>query len=108
MVLAPPAPHDPYTPAPQYEDSYPDTTAPRTPAFNYVEDNKHWLMTAPGPRPLDEDMLDRVDEVYRDRLRTMLSVDDMIDHLLTRLDDTGNLVSVQLIYQHNVLGTFPK
>ena len=46
MVLSTPAPHDPFTPAPQYENAYPDMTAPRTPAFNYVTDidkQKHWF-----------------------------------------------------------------
>jgi len=31
MVLSTPAPHAPFTPAPQYENAFPDLTAPRTP-----------------------------------------------------------------------------
>ncbi len=38
-------------------------------------------------------MLEMLDEFHRDRLRTMLSVDDMIDSLLTRLDNLGVLVA---------------
>ena len=34
MVLAPPACHAPFTPAPQYKDKFKDRKAPRTPAFN--------------------------------------------------------------------------
>ena len=31
MVLATPAPHAPFTPAPQYETAFQNATAPRTP-----------------------------------------------------------------------------
>jgi N-acetylglucosamine-6-sulfatase len=34
MVLAPPAPHAPFTPAPEYKDYYKNVTAMRTPNFN--------------------------------------------------------------------------
>jgi hypothetical protein len=34
MVLAPPAPHAPFTPAPKYKDRYKNVTAMRTPNFN--------------------------------------------------------------------------
>ncbi len=97
MVLSTPACHDPFTPAPQYEDSYPDSIAPRTPAFNYLEEDeganpKHWFVNQ-GPRPLGDAILEEVDSIYRNRLRTMLSVDDMVDGLMTRLESEGVLVS---------------
>ena len=34
MVIAPPACHAPFTPAPKYKDKFNDRKAPRTPAFN--------------------------------------------------------------------------
>jgi hypothetical protein len=34
MVLAPPAPHAPFTPAPEYKDHYKNVKAMRTPNFN--------------------------------------------------------------------------
>lgn len=36
MVLAPPAPHAPFTPAQRHQNKFPNATALRTPAFNYT------------------------------------------------------------------------
>ena len=111
MVLATPAPHDPFTPAPQYKDAFPDKIAPRTPAFNYVQDifeQKHWFMRTP-PTPLRAELLDKVDDVFRNRWRTLLSVDDMVDKVMNRLDELGILEDtfVLLTSDHGYhLGTF--
>ena len=111
MVLSTPAPHDPFTPAPQYENAYPDMTAPRTPAFNYVTDidkQKHWFMRSP-PTPLSDNLVDKVDEIFRNRWRTLLSVDDMVDKVMSRLDGLGVLDNtfVLLTSDHGYhLGTF--
>ncbi len=43
-------------------------------------------------RTLNATSLDRVDEDYRNRLRTMLSVDDLVDGVLSRIDTMGMLV----------------
>ena len=37
MVLSPPAPHDPFTPANRHIDKYKGTRAKRTPSFNYAK-----------------------------------------------------------------------
>ena len=111
MVLATPAPHDPFTPAPQYANAFPDQIAPRTPAFNYVDgidEQKHWFMRTP-PTPLRPELLEKVDEVFRNRWRTLLSVDDMIDNVMSRLDQLGVLddTFVLLTSDHGYhLGTF--
>ncbi len=68
----------------------------RTPSFNFVEDEdypKHWFVSGMEPRPLSEDVVDDLDSTYRDRLRTMLSVDDAIDGVMARLEEEGMLVS---------------
>ena len=41
---------------------------------------------------MNDTLLADVDENHRNRLRTMLSVDDMIDNVLTRLNKLGMLV----------------
>ena len=111
MVLSTPAPHDPFTPAPQYENAFPDRIAPRTPAFNYVDgvaEQKHWFMRTP-PTPLSEQLQDKVDEVFRNRWRTLLSVDDMVDKIMSRLESLGVLDNtfVLLTSDHGYhLGTF--
>ena len=62
MVLSPPAPHAPFTPAPQYQSAFENVTAPRTPGFNFVEskpgESKHWFVRTP-PRPLPQSMIDK-------------------------------------------------
>ena len=44
LVLAPPASHAPFTPAPQYQDRFSELSAPRPPSFNVESgDTKHWF-----------------------------------------------------------------
>ena len=38
---------------------------------------KHWFVRR-QPRPLNETFIDMVDDVFRNRWRTLLSVDDMV------------------------------
>ena len=45
MYIATPAPHRPATPAPQYEHTYDNHPAPRTPSYNYNSTDKHWLIS---------------------------------------------------------------
>ena len=100
MVLSFSAPHAPFTPAPQYATAYANTTSPRTPAFNFIEDpsmRKHWFVDA-QPRPLDDESISYVDEIYRDRLRTVMSVDDVIDEVMDRLDQEGLLTNTYVLF----------
>ena len=68
MVLAPPAAHAPFTPAPQHAAAFPNVTAPRTPAFNNLSTDpahaKHWMVQQ-QPQELDQAMIDQVDEMHR-------------------------------------------
>lgn len=100
MVLAPPAPHAPFTPAPQYANRFANKTAPRTKAFNFVEDAKHpkhWFINT-QPRPLNQAILDKVDESFRNRWRTLLSVDDMVEDVIQELDQAGELNNTFIIF----------
>ena len=111
MVLSTPAPHGPFTPAPQYANEFANEKAPRTPAFNYAEEGnsrKHWVMRQ-QPLPLTQDLIDEVDEVFRNRWRTLLSVDDMVDKVMTKIEAMGELDNTFFILtsDHGYhLGTF--
>jgi N-acetylglucosamine-6-sulfatase len=111
MVLSTPSPHAPFTPAPQHSGAFPDQKAPRTPAFNHVEEDheaKHWIVQR-QPRPLNQTYIDQVDEVFRNRWRTLLSVDEMIDNVMTKLNTSGLLDNTVAIFtsDHGYhLGTF--
>jgi len=111
MVLATPAPHGPVTPAPKYANEFSDRKAPRTPAFNYVKDgssDKHWVMRF-NSDPLDDILIERVDEWFRNRWRTLLSVDEMIDKVMRELEDMGELDNTFVLFSSDHgyhLGTF--
>jgi len=100
MVLSTPSPHAPFTPAPQYADRFQDVKAPRTPAFNYVHasnNQKHWFLRS-DPKPLNQTLIDQVDEAYRNRWRTLLSVDDLVDGVMKRLESMKVLDNTYVIF----------
>lgn len=91
------APHAPFTPAPRYEDAFPDAVAPRTPSFNEadVSDKPSWLRGVPL---LGDRALARLDRQFRRRLQSMLAVQDLVDHLVSTLERTGQLDNTYLVF----------
>lgn len=79
MMLSTPACHEPFPPAPHYAHYYSNDQAPRSHgSFDVQAQNKHWLMEQPII-PMPNDTIELVDNYYRNRLRTLLSVDDMVE-----------------------------
>ena len=100
MVLAPPAPHAPSSSAPQYENEFLDRKAPRNPTFNYVKDgnkDKHWLMRY-NSEPIDGEFAETMDNWFRKRWRTLLSVDDLIDNVMRELEDMDELDNTFILF----------
>lgn len=98
MVLAPPAPHAPFTPEPKYAANFSLLRAPRTPNFNVkVGKEKHWLLRQ-GVQPLPESVVAKVDEVFRARLRTLLTVDDMVRDVMEALNNLKHLDNTFVIF----------
>ncbi len=97
LYIAPFVPHAPATPAPRHAALFPDAQAPRGPAFNEadVSDKPRPLRSLPllTPRQIDE-----IDELYRQRLRSMQAVDDMIAALVTALRQTDELDNTYLVF----------
>ena len=61
------------------------------------------------PRPLNQDYIARVDEIFRNRWRTLLSVDDMVDNIMTFLRENDMLENTVAMFtsDHGYhLGTF--
>ena len=84
MMLAPPACHSPFTPAPGTQERFQNVTAPRTEIFNRdtsQDPAKHWLMMT-SPRQMSGGTVARVDQLFQDRWRTLLSVDLMISKIV--------------------------
>ena len=85
------APHLPSTPAPWYADNtFTDpslATRYRTPNFNYSATDHHWCV-AQQP-PITQAQAVGIDSLFRDRWRTLLSVDDMVEGLVETVADLG-------------------
>ncbi|CAJ0936371.1 unnamed protein product, partial [Ranitomeya imitator] len=90
MMIATPAPHSPWTPAPQYESSFKTVTAPRNSNFNVHGKDKHWLIRQ-AKTPMSNDSIQFLDDAYRKRWQTLLSVDDLVEKLLKQLQARGEL-----------------
>ena len=101
MVLAPPASHAIFTPAPQYNIT--NETAPRTPNFNYTKANindsdltKHTLMLELNP--MSAEGVYYTDYIYSQRHGTLKSVDDMVENVWNKLEELGILNNTYWIY----------
>ena len=94
LMITPKAPHQPAIPAPEYEDEFPGVTYPRgaaNPSFN--EDNvtdKPWYVSK--EKKLGSSQIALIDQTYRTRLRSLKSVEDMVDAIIaalgSKLDNT--------------------
>ena len=93
------APHLPAQPAPWHAHRYPNTSspdnatgaviAPRTENFNELGvDHYHLVATA---TELDAPVISFIDQHMRNRWRSLLAVDDLVDAVVTTLDETGVL-----------------
>ena len=85
-------------PAPWYTDAkLPGRNyAPRTPNYNASCPEHHWLVRQQPP--LTELEANKVDELYETRLRTLLSVDDLVEDLVTTLDNIGVLDDTYILF----------
>jgi N-acetylglucosamine-6-sulfatase len=97
MYIATPAPHRPATPAPQYANYFSDEVAPRTPSYGFAAPDKHWIITN-GTPPLTTDTTKAVDDLYRDRIRTLVSVDDLVEAVINALKKTGVYDNTYIFY----------
>uniref|UniRef100_A0A1B6CPK4 Sulfatase N-terminal domain-containing protein n=1 Tax=Clastoptera arizonana TaxID=38151 RepID=A0A1B6CPK4_9HEMI len=99
MVLATPAPHAPFTPEPKYTGRYKGIKVPRNPNFNIDvrQDNRHWLVGMP-PVPLTSDLIDKVDDIHASRWETLLSVDDLVSTVITKLKDIGQDENTYIVF----------
>ncbi|XP_012680860.2 N-acetylglucosamine-6-sulfatase [Clupea harengus] len=97
MMVSTPAPHSPWTAAPQYESTFPNTKAPRDPNFNVHGKDKHWLIRQ-AKTPMSNSSVEFLDDAYRKRWRTLLSVDDLVEKLVKRLEMRGELENTYILF----------
>ena len=89
-IVAWPTPHGPFTPEPKYAEEYPQTESPKNMDFNATSDSqlaKHWLLRQLGVITNQTAIL--MEEIYRNRLRALKTVDDHIGKLLDWLETTN-------------------
>ncbi|KAF7216777.1 glucosamine (N-acetyl)-6-sulfatase (Sanfilippo disease IIID), b [Nothobranchius furzeri] len=97
MMLAPPAPHSPWTAAPQYQQEFNNVQAPRDGSFDKPGKDKHWLLRQPT-NPMPNSSIVYLDNAFRRRWQTLLSVDNMVEKLVKKLDSIKELDNTYLIY----------
>lgn len=87
LMVTPKAPHHPAVPHPTYESDYPSVTYPKgaeNPSFNEadVSDKPDYVrFQDPISRQEEAD----IDENYRNKLRAMRSVDDLVESLVVKI-----------------------
>lgn len=91
------APHLPSTPADRHLLEFQDLTSPRTESFNEpdVSDKPQWIKDLAIFSTEDEVT---IDTIYRDRLRSLLAVDDMIGSLVAELESLGELNNTYFVF----------
>ncbi|CAL4103343.1 unnamed protein product, partial [Meganyctiphanes norvegica] len=98
MMLSTPASHEPNNFEPKYAPKFSNMTAPRTPNFNIPNGaDKPWLLRQ-GVQHLSQDVIDIVDDVFRARLRTLLTVDDMIKDIFDILKEENIIDNTYVIF----------
>ena len=86
----------PPVPQAKYQDAFSSAIVPRTPNFN--PDNPSgaaWIAQLPQQT---QDMVDSNDEFYRDRIRVVAGVDDMVGNIINALDGYGILDNTFIMY----------
>lgn len=80
-------PHLPAVAAPRHVGLVPKLKAPRTPAFNAnVTDAPRWLA---GRSRIARTSIDEIDARYRNRVRSLVAVDEMIARIRAKVNELG-------------------
>lgn len=97
LLLTPYAPHGPATSAPRHAHLFADVQAPRPPSFNEADmsDKPTFLQDLPL---LTDEQIAQIDSFYRDRLRSLQALDELLAGLVQVLTETGQLENTYLIF----------
>lgn len=95
--IAPVTPHPPAVPAPRHRLLYPRLKAPRTPNYDPADmtGKPVELLRLPRVTAAEER---RWDELFRNRVRSVRSIDDMVGDLVRSLRDSGRLDDTYFIF----------
>lgn len=91
------APHEPATPAQRHAELFSDIAAPRTISFNEEDVSDKPANIAANPMLSEADIL-KIDEIYRQRVRSMQAVDEMLADLIDTLERTGEIENTYIVF----------
>jgi N-acetylglucosamine-6-sulfatase len=97
MHLSPNAPHFPSYYAPRHAGMFTDTALPRPTSFNEadVSDKPAWVRNKPL---LTSAQISDMTRFYRDRLRALQSLDEMVRTVVRALRDTDQLSNTYIVF----------
>jgi N-acetylglucosamine-6-sulfatase len=97
MYLSPNAPHHPAYYAPRHASMFSDEPLPRLPSFDEadVSDKPRWVQNKPL---LSSTKVQKLGNLYRNRLRALQAVDEMTGRLVSALQDTGELDNTYIVF----------
>jgi arylsulfatase A-like enzyme len=98
LMMTPTAPHLPLPPAPRHANhAFRDDLAPRTPNFAEpdLSDKPAWLRGSAQARSAS---MGWVDTDYRNRMGSLMALDDMVVGLVDELRDTGELDNTVIVF----------
>lgn len=97
MYVAPTAPHGPATPAERHKGAFSDEEPPRPPSFD-EEDVSDKPSQIQSTKHISEEDASKIDDYYRQRLESMLAVDEMVGSLVQELEDAGELDNTYIFF----------
>jgi N-acetylglucosamine-6-sulfatase len=95
--VAPTAPHGPATPAERHKGAFAGEEVPRPPSYDEED-------VSDKPSPLDDaerityEQASNIDDYYRQRLESMLAVDEMVASLVEELEAAGELENTYIFF----------
>ena len=95
--VAPTAPHEPATPAERHKGVFAGEEVPRPPSFNEED-------VSDKPAPINdaarfsEEEVSNIDDYYRQRLESMLAVDEKVGSLVEELEEAGELDNTYIFF----------
>lgn len=97
LYVTPMAPHNPATPSERHAALFSDMNSPRPPSYNEssVTDKPLWIQVMNKFTSSDKTT---IDNLYRDRLRTLQAVDEMVENMVNRLAELGELDNTYFIF----------
>jgi N-acetylglucosamine-6-sulfatase len=97
LYVAPTAPHGPAVSAPRHADLFGAAQLPDDPSFDEpkVADKPAWIRAKPR---FDGAQIDAIRTTYRKRLRSLQAVDDLVETVVEKLAETGELDRTILVF----------